>query len=94
LEIFNFKWTYFYEVTLPKYQRCSQNHGAANAASSGDQRNSRRWQWLIMRWFFISNSKSRAFPVAAVSRVALNGKMLMVGVKDISERQRCSWKQL
>lgn len=47
-----------------------------------------------MWWFLVNSSNNRAFPLAAVSRVALNGKMLMVEVKGISERQRCSWKQL
>jgi hypothetical protein len=32
-------------------------------------------------WCFFSNIKNRAFPLAAVSRVAVNGKMLMVGLK-------------
>jgi len=39
--------------------------------------------------FFSSNSNKGAFPLVAVSRVELNWKMLMVGLKDISERQRC-----
>jgi hypothetical protein len=47
-----------------------------------------------MRWFLVNNNNNRALPLAAVLRVALKGKILMVGLKGISERQRCSWKQL
>jgi len=47
-----------------------------------------------MRWFLVSNSNNRPFPLTAVSRVAFSEKMLMMRVKGISEWQHCSWKQL
>jgi hypothetical protein len=37
LEMHWFKWTYFHERALLLPQRCCQGHGAANAASHGNQ---------------------------------------------------------